>query len=94
MVNYLAWIILGAIMGWLASLIQLPNGHRDVRIDIAVGIIGAFVAGLVFTPLFSPSPINQSNLSLPALQVSLLGPSFCWGSSSSFADLRRAQPNA
>jgi uncharacterized membrane protein YeaQ/YmgE (transglycosylase-associated protein family) len=73
MVNYLVWIILGAIMGWLASLIRLPNGRREVRIDIAVGIIGAFVAGLAFTPLFGLGSANPSDFSLLALEVSLLG---------------------
>jgi uncharacterized membrane protein YeaQ/YmgE (transglycosylase-associated protein family) len=73
MVNYLAWIILGAIMGWLASLIRLPSGHRDVRIDIAVGVIGAFVAGLVFTPLFGIHLTNPNDFSLLAAEVSLPG---------------------
>jgi len=73
MVNYLAWIILGAIMGWLASLIRLPSGHRDIRIDIPVGIIGAFVAGLVFTPLFGIHLTHPNDFSLLAAEVSLPG---------------------
>jgi uncharacterized membrane protein YeaQ/YmgE (transglycosylase-associated protein family) len=35
--------------------------------------VGAFIAGLVLTPLFGISTINQNNFSLPALLVSLLG---------------------
>jgi len=73
MVNFMVWLILGAIVGWLASRIRLPNAQRGTLIDIVVGAAGAFVAGLVFTPLFSPGPISQNNLSLPALEVSLLG---------------------
>jgi uncharacterized membrane protein YeaQ/YmgE (transglycosylase-associated protein family) len=73
MVNYLVWIILGAIMGWLASLIRLPNRHRDARVDIAVGVVGAFIAGLLFTPLFGYRSTNPSDFSLLALEVSLLG---------------------
>jgi uncharacterized membrane protein YeaQ/YmgE (transglycosylase-associated protein family) len=73
MVNYLAWIIVGGIMGWLASLIRLPDGRRDVRIDIAVGAIGAVIAGLVFSPLFGIRLANTTDFSLLALEVSLLG---------------------
>jgi uncharacterized membrane protein YeaQ/YmgE (transglycosylase-associated protein family) len=42
-------------------------------IDIVVGIVGAFVAGYLLTPLFGISTINQNNFSLPALLVSLGG---------------------
>ena len=38
-----------------------------------MGIVGAFIAGLVLTPLFGISTINQRNSSLPALLVSLVG---------------------
>ena len=73
MVNYLLWIIQGTIMGWLASLIRLPNGRRDVRIDIGVGVVGAFIAGLVFTPLFGIRLTNPNDFSLLAAEVSLPG---------------------
>jgi uncharacterized membrane protein YeaQ/YmgE (transglycosylase-associated protein family) len=73
MINYFAWVILGAVMGWLASLIRLRNGHRDTVIDIGVGVTGAFVAGLVFAPLFGIRLANPADFSLLALEVSLLG---------------------
>jgi uncharacterized membrane protein YeaQ/YmgE (transglycosylase-associated protein family) len=41
--------------------------------NIVVGIVGAFLAGLVLTPLLGIGTINDSNFSLPALMVSLLG---------------------
>jgi uncharacterized membrane protein YeaQ/YmgE (transglycosylase-associated protein family) len=47
--------------------------RRGLLLDIIVGIVGAFIAGLVLTPLLGIGTINQGNFSLPALLVSLLG---------------------
>ena len=73
MINFIVWLIAGAIIGWLASRIMKTDGQQGTLLDIVVGIVGAFVAGLVLTPLFGISTINQNNFSLPALLVSLLG---------------------
>lgn len=73
MVNFIVWIIAGAIIGWIASMIMRTNGQQGTILDIIVGIVGAFVAGLVLTPLLGIGTINQNNFSLPALLVSLLG---------------------
>ena len=73
MVNFIVWLIAGAIIGWLVSRIMGTNGQQGLVLDIVVGVVGAFVAGLVLTPLFGISTINQNNFSLPAMRVSLLG---------------------
>lgn len=71
MVNFIVWIIVGAIIGWVASMIMRTRG--GLLVNIIVGIVGAFIAGLVLTPLLHIGTINQNNFSLPALMVSLLG---------------------
>ena len=71
MVNFIVWLIVGAIIGWLANMIMRTRG--GLLLDIIVGIVGAFIAGLVLTPLLGIGTINQGNFSLPALLVSLLG---------------------
>jgi uncharacterized membrane protein YeaQ/YmgE (transglycosylase-associated protein family) len=73
MVNFIVWLIAGAIIGWLASRIMGTNGQQGLLLDIVVGVVGAFVAGWFLTPLFGITTINQNNFSLPALLVSLLG---------------------
>lgn len=73
MINFLIWIILGGILGWLASIIMRTDASQGTLLNIIVGIIGAFVAGMVLTPLFGVATINQNNFSMPALLVSLLG---------------------
>ncbi len=73
MLNFIIWIIVGGIIGWLASMIMHTNGQQGTIIDIVVGIVGAFIGGLVLSPLLGVGTINEGNFSLPALLVSLLG---------------------
>lgn len=73
MINFIVWIIVGGIIGWLASLIMRTDSQQNTLLDIIVGIVGAFVAGLVITPLLGGPTINQGNFSFWSLVVSLLG---------------------
>jgi uncharacterized membrane protein YeaQ/YmgE (transglycosylase-associated protein family) len=71
--NFVIWLFVGGIIGWLASIVMRTNGQQGLFLNIVVGIVGAFVAGLVLTPLLGIGTINQNNFSLPALLVSLVG---------------------
>lgn len=73
MINFILWIILGGVLGWLASIVMNTDANQGKLLNIVVGIVGAFVAGLVLTPLFNIGTINQSNFSLASLLVSFLG---------------------
>ena len=73
MINFIIWIIVGGIIGWLASIIMKTDSRQGLIADIIVGIVGAFVGGFFLSPLFNSSTINESNYSLPALLVSLGG---------------------
>ncbi|NTU55460.1 MAG: GlsB/YeaQ/YmgE family stress response membrane protein [Anaerolineales bacterium] len=71
--NFLIWIIAGAVIGWVASLIMKTNNRQGLIADIIVGIVGAFVGGYFLSPIFNAGTINQGDFSLPALLVSLGG---------------------
>jgi uncharacterized membrane protein YeaQ/YmgE (transglycosylase-associated protein family) len=73
MINFIVWLIVGGVIGWLASIVMRTDAQQGTLLNIIVGIIGAFVAGLVLTPLFGGDTINSGNFSLPALFVSFLG---------------------
>ncbi len=73
MINFIIWIIAGALVGWVASLIMRTNKRQGLIADIVVGIVGAFLAGYFLSPLFGVSTINEGNFSIPALLVSLGG---------------------
>ena len=41
------WIFFGALAGWVASLITGTNDRQGCLIDIVVGIVGAFIGGVI-----------------------------------------------
>jgi uncharacterized membrane protein YeaQ/YmgE (transglycosylase-associated protein family) len=73
MINFIIWIIAGALIGWAASLIMRTNSRQGLLADIFVGIVGAFVGGYFLGPQFHVSTINEGNFSIPGLLVSLGG---------------------
>jgi len=73
MINFIIWIIAGALIGWLASIIMRTNNRQGLIADIIVGIVGAFVGGYFLSPIFNVGTINEGDFSIPALLVSLGG---------------------
>ncbi len=71
--NLIIWLIVGGIIGWVASLIMGTDARQGLLLNVVVGIVGAFLGGLLLAPLFGTGTINQGDLSLSSLLVSLLG---------------------
>lgn len=42
------WLIIGGVIGWLASIIMRTDAQQGIFLNIVVGIVGAFVGGLLF----------------------------------------------
>ena len=63
------WLVIGGIVGWLASLIMRTDAQQGILLNIVVGIVGAFVAGLIF----SGGTINNAPLTVYSFLVSLVG---------------------
>lgn len=73
MINFIVWLIVGGIIGWLASLVMRTDAQQGLLLNIIVGIVGAFLGGLLLAPLFGTSTINDNNFSIGGLLVSFLG---------------------
>jgi uncharacterized membrane protein YeaQ/YmgE (transglycosylase-associated protein family) len=71
--NLILWLIVGGILGWLASIVMGRNDQMGIILNIVVGIVGAFLGGLLLAPLFGTGTINQSDFSIGSLLVSFLG---------------------
>ena len=71
--NFIIWLIVGGVIGWVASILMGTNKQQGILLNVIVGIVGAFVGGLVLTPFFGIATINQNNFSMPSLLVSLVG---------------------
>lgn len=71
--NLIIWLIVGGILGWVASLIMRTDAQQGIFLNVIVGIVGAALGGLVISPLVGVPTINQEAFSIGALVVSLLG---------------------
>ena len=71
--NFIIWIIVGGILGWLASLVMRTDAQQGLLLNIVVGIIGALLGGWLLAPLFGSGTINQNDFSVSSLLVSFLG---------------------
>ena len=73
MIGFIVWIVVGGVLGWIASMIMRTDGQQGTLLNIIVGIVGAVVAGWLISPLVGVGTINQGDFSLTAMVVSLLG---------------------
>jgi uncharacterized membrane protein YeaQ/YmgE (transglycosylase-associated protein family) len=71
--NFIIWLVVGGVIGWLASMLMKTNGQQGIVLNVVVGIVGAMLGGWFISPLIGVGTINQDNFSLPALLVSFLG---------------------
>src|SRR5690242_18790132 len=70
--NFILWLIVGGIVGWLASLIMKTDAQQGILLNVIVGIVGAFIGGWLISPLVGAGTINEG-FSIASLLVSLVG---------------------
>ncbi len=71
--NFIIWLVVGGIVGWIASLIMRTDAQQGMLLNIIVGIVGAFIGGWLISPMVGVGTINQNNFSIASLLVSLVG---------------------
>ncbi len=71
--NLIIWLIVGGIVGWLASLVMRTDAQQGLILNVVVGIVGALLGGWFLAPMFGTGTINQNDFSIAGLGVSLLG---------------------
>ena len=71
--NFIIWLIVGGLIGWVASMLMRTDGQQGILLNVIVGIVGAFLGGWLLAPMFGTGTINQNDFSVSGLVVSLLG---------------------
>jgi uncharacterized membrane protein YeaQ/YmgE (transglycosylase-associated protein family) len=66
-------LVVGGVLGWIASLIMRTDGQQGIILNVVVGIVGALLAGFLLNPLIGGGNIMAGDLSMSAILVSLLG---------------------
>ena len=71
--NFIIWLVVGGILGWLASLVMKTDAQQGVVLNIVVGIVGSLIGGWLISPLLGGGTINQGDFSVMGLVSSLIG---------------------
>jgi uncharacterized membrane protein YeaQ/YmgE (transglycosylase-associated protein family) len=71
--NLIVWLVVGGVIGWLASLIMKTDAQQGIILNVIVGIVGALLGGWLLSPLVGAGTLNQGDFSLMGLLVSLVG---------------------
>lgn len=66
------WLVIGGLVGWIASIIMGTNAQQGIILNIVVGIIGALIGGWLIGPLIGAGSINEG-ISVMSIVVSLIG---------------------
>ncbi|MBX3565609.1 MAG: GlsB/YeaQ/YmgE family stress response membrane protein [Sphingomonas sp.] len=64
----IVWLVVGGVVGWLASIVMRTDGQQGIFLNIVVGIVGAFIGGLLFG-----ANINSGVITPTTFLVSLVG---------------------
>lgn len=69
--NFILWIVFGALAGWIASMIMGANARMGALANIVVGIVGAVIGGFLMTNVFGAPGVTGFNL--PSMLVAIVG---------------------
>ncbi len=68
----IVWLIMGGLVGWIASMIMGTNAQQGIILNIVVGIVGALIGGWLIGPLIGAGSINDG-ITIMSFIVSLIG---------------------
>jgi len=71
--NFIIWIVVGGLIGWIASIIMKTDGQQGLFLNVVVGLIGALIGGWLISPLVGAGTISDGAFNVGSLVVSLVG---------------------
>lgn len=71
--NLIIALIIGGIIGWLASIVMRTDAQQGILLNIVVGIIGSLLGGFLLGPLLGGGNLLSGNFDIMTLVVALLG---------------------
>ena len=67
------WLIVGGVIGWIASMIMKTDGQQGIILNVIVGIIGAFLGGWLSGMLGIAGGTINDGVSIPSVLIALVG---------------------
>lgn len=72
--GFIAWIVLGGIAGWIGSMLMHTDASQGIIMNIVVGIVGAFIGGMIFNFFGS---VGTTGFNFYSLFVAVIGSVVC-----------------
>lgn len=70
--SIIIWLVMGGLVGWIASMIMGTNAQQGIILNVVVGIVGALIGGWLIGPLLGAGSINEG-ITIMSFIVSLIG---------------------
>ena len=71
--NFIIWLVVGGLIGWVASMIMKTDAQQGVILNVVVGIVGSMLGGWFIAPLLGTGTVNTTDFSVMGLLSSLIG---------------------
>ena len=71
--NFIIWLVVGGLIGWVASMIIKTDAQQGVILTVVVGIVGSMLGGWFIAPLLGTGTVNSNDFSVMGLLSSLIG---------------------
>lgn len=72
LMNIILWIVVGALAGWIASMIMKTDAQMGAVANIVVGILGAFIGGFLVNLLFGTN-VDPNGLNVGSILTAIFG---------------------
>ena len=73
MIGFIVWLVIGGVIGWVASIVMKRDASQGIVLNVVVGIVGAVLGGWLIGPMLGAPSINSGQVSAASLLVSFLG---------------------
>ena len=71
--NFIIWLVVGGLIGWVASMIMKTDAQQGVILNVVVGIVGSMLGGWFIAPLLGSGTVNSNDFSVMGVLSSLMG---------------------
>ena len=71
--SLIAWLVIGGVAGWLASIVMKTNSQQGMLLDIIIGIVGAFIGGFLLDMLDITAGQTVSGFNFVSLITAFIG---------------------
>jgi uncharacterized membrane protein YeaQ/YmgE (transglycosylase-associated protein family) len=73
MVNFMAWVLVGGLLGCGTSRLVRGDTAAGLALNVAAGVVGAYLSGLIITPLFTLGALYENSFSPLSVGIAVAG---------------------